>query len=466
VFDLHESLHGCRAGHRTGTAGIEAKLAQQLAHLQQVQFYGIFLDLKKAFDAMDRERCLLILEGYGAGPNMIRLIRTFWTNATMVCRASGNYGMPCCAGHGVTQGGPLSAKLFNILVDAVAREWLRELREKCSEVVAEEELEHLMATFFAIFYVDDAYLASCDPDFLQLALDILVRLFAQVGLKTNVAKTQAMICTPGRICTQLPEASYRRMQQGIVSAAEWDTRMVQCRECGVTISANSMRLHLADQHDIYQGVVVPQEYLETRPSVLYQAHPRYDGKLACPVPGCLGILADSWTTRRHFQDLHPFDRVVVPKEGTFPHCKRCSMQVNPAYPRHARTKECQVGTNRRLQRELAIASALALRRKFTVRGDVLERVEVFKYLGRLLAQDDDNVQAIRQQLRKARGVWARVGQVLRGENTTPRVAAKFYRAVVQAILLYGSETWNISKTALARIEGFHIRAAYWMARIH
>ncbi len=29
----------------------------------------------------------------------------------------------------MTQGGPLSAKLFNILVDAVAHEWLRELRE-------------------------------------------------------------------------------------------------------------------------------------------------------------------------------------------------------------------------------------------------------------------------------------------------------------------------------------------------
>ena len=135
IIELHESLHGCRARRGTGTAGIEAKLAQQLAHLQQVPFYGIFLDLKKAFDAMDRERCLLILEGYGAGPNMIRLIRNFWTNATMVCRASGNYGTPFCAGRGVTQGGPLLPKLFNILVDAVAREWLCELREKCSKTI-------------------------------------------------------------------------------------------------------------------------------------------------------------------------------------------------------------------------------------------------------------------------------------------------------------------------------------------
>jgi ribosomal 50S subunit-associated protein YjgA (DUF615 family) len=42
-----------------------------------------------------------------------------------------------------------------------------------------------------------------------------------------------------------------------------------------------------------------------------------------------------------------------------------------------------------------------------------------QYLGSLLAQDDDDAQAIRQQMRKARGVWARVGQVLHRENVEP-----------------------------------------------
>jgi len=91
---------------------------------------------------------------------------------------------------------------------------------------------------------------------------------------------------------------------------------------------------------------------------------------------------------------------------------------------------------------------------------------VFKYLGRLLAQDDDDVQAVRQQIRKARGTWAHVGQMLRGENAKPRVAAKFYKAVVQSVLLYGSETWKLTETVLAWLEGFHIHAAYRMARKH
>ncbi len=80
----------------------------------------------------------------------------------------------------------------------------------------------------------------------------------------------------------------------------------------------------------------------------------------------------------------------------------------------------------------------------------MECIEVFKYLGCLLAQDNDNTQAIWQQLRKARGVWARVWQVLRRENIAPRVAAKFYEAVIQAVLLCGSKTWNLIKWALVR----------------
>ncbi len=170
--------------------------------------------------------------------------------------------------------------------------------------------------------------------------------------------------------------------------------------------------------------------------------------------------------RRHFRDVHPKDLVMVPTEGKSRRCDRCGMQVDPRYPRHRFTKECQVGVERKKQQEAVVTSALALRQQFSVHGNTLERVEVFKYLGRLLAQDDDDIQAIRAQMRKTRATWARVGQVLRAENVPPRIAAKFYKAVIQAVLLYGSEMWVLSMAALASLEGFHIRAAYRMAVKH
>jgi hypothetical protein len=91
---LHDSLHGCLALQGTGTGIIEAKLAQQLAHLEQTPFFGVFIDLQKAFDAMDCGRCLEILALHGVGPKMLRLICNFWDLAMNVCRAKGNYGRP------------------------------------------------------------------------------------------------------------------------------------------------------------------------------------------------------------------------------------------------------------------------------------------------------------------------------------------------------------------------------------
>jgi hypothetical protein len=70
VIALHNSLHSCCNGQGTGTAVIKAKLTQQLAHIKQTPFYRVFIDLKKAFDAMDWERCLFILEGHGIRPSM------------------------------------------------------------------------------------------------------------------------------------------------------------------------------------------------------------------------------------------------------------------------------------------------------------------------------------------------------------------------------------------------------------
>ena len=69
VIEFHPFLHGFVQGRGCGTAGIEAKLAQQLAYLRQTPLYGIFIDLRKAYDAMDRDRCLEIMKGYGVGPN-------------------------------------------------------------------------------------------------------------------------------------------------------------------------------------------------------------------------------------------------------------------------------------------------------------------------------------------------------------------------------------------------------------
>ena len=79
-----------------------------MAYIKQVPIYGIFIDLQKVCNAMDRVRYLEILEAYDVGLKILRVIWYFWDHAVLVCCAGGCYGIPFHARRGVTQGGPFS----------------------------------------------------------------------------------------------------------------------------------------------------------------------------------------------------------------------------------------------------------------------------------------------------------------------------------------------------------------------
>ena len=50
----------------------------------------IFLGLHKLYGALERERCLDILEVYGVGAGTIRILRTYWDRLQMVAKVGGH----------------------------------------------------------------------------------------------------------------------------------------------------------------------------------------------------------------------------------------------------------------------------------------------------------------------------------------------------------------------------------------
>ncbi len=85
---------------------------------------------------------------------------------------------------------------------------------------AEGNLAECIAGLFAVFYVNDSYIALYDTEFLHKALDILVETFKHVGLATNTKKTQAMVCTPGKIQVQLLLDFCKPMCEGVATGEE------------------------------------------------------------------------------------------------------------------------------------------------------------------------------------------------------------------------------------------------------
>ena len=104
-------------------ACIEAKLLHQLAKVVQKTLYFIFLDLRKVYDTIDWEHLLEILEGYGVGPYIWELLKSYWNNQRCVARTGAYHGEVFWPTQGETQGSIVSLILFNVIVDAVIRKW-------------------------------------------------------------------------------------------------------------------------------------------------------------------------------------------------------------------------------------------------------------------------------------------------------------------------------------------------------
>ena len=76
-------------GTRHGTATLEVKLLQKVTAMREEVLHAIFLDLHKAYNALDRSCCLKILEGYGEGPRALRLLCRYLVQLQMVVHAGG-----------------------------------------------------------------------------------------------------------------------------------------------------------------------------------------------------------------------------------------------------------------------------------------------------------------------------------------------------------------------------------------
>ena len=77
-IQIHDALHGFHAGRGIRNATLPEKLLQKIISMRDMVIRSILLDLQKAHYALDRDRCLDILEGYGVGPRMFRILRTSW----------------------------------------------------------------------------------------------------------------------------------------------------------------------------------------------------------------------------------------------------------------------------------------------------------------------------------------------------------------------------------------------------
>ena len=191
----------------TGTATLESKLAQQLAGLAHEPLFHIFMDVRKAYDSMERGCCLEILRGYGMGPKLARILKNYWKRKRIVPKAGKCLCTSLWTGGGVTQGDPISPMIFNIVVDAVV--WAV-LYVFCILQEAQHGMGWASGYINLVFYADDGRIAGRDHEWVQDGLTVTVSMLCRMGIAANFKKTKVMVCTPGLIWVKWEETAYKR----------------------------------------------------------------------------------------------------------------------------------------------------------------------------------------------------------------------------------------------------------------
>ena len=153
----------------------------------------IFLDLHKAYYALDRESFLDILKRYGVGPWSLLLIKRYWERLTMVACAVGYCVNYFKGNQGVTQGDPLLSTLLNVVVDVVVWNWIFIMEE---EEIGMEGCVREIQRRASLFYAYAGLITSTQPKYLQGVFDALTGLFDWMGLRKNTGKTVGMVCQP------------------------------------------------------------------------------------------------------------------------------------------------------------------------------------------------------------------------------------------------------------------------------
>ena len=89
----------------------------------------------------------------------------------------------------------------------------------------------------------------------------------------------------------------------------------------------------------------------------------------------------------------------------------------------------------------------------------LETMWEFKSLGRMLTALDDDWPAVAVNMSNSWRRWEWISRILVREGADPRASGTFYKAMVQATLLFGVETWVVIPRIGRTLGSFHHRVA-------
>ena len=88
-------------------------------------------------------------------------------------------------------------------------------------------------------------------------------------------------------------------------------------------------------------------------------------------------------------------------------------------------------------------------------NEEVKKTEAFTYLGSKITECGKSSEEIRCRIGKAGAAFGNLDKIMRAKNINLTTKLNIYNATVLSILLYGSETWTMTKVDSNKLDASH-----------
>lgn len=178
---------------------------QEKTREQHSSLHAVFIDLKKAFDMVNRQALWQILRKFGCPTKLVNIIADFHTNNSVQVVAGKNVTDKFEIANGVRQGCVMAPLLFNIFMTAFLISVDRKLQDRGIKIRYRTDgglhnlarlkgQKNVRSRFISeLQYADDAVILGYSAEEMQRMIDVFVETYKGLGMEVNHAKTKILI---------------------------------------------------------------------------------------------------------------------------------------------------------------------------------------------------------------------------------------------------------------------------------
>jgi hypothetical protein len=201
---LMEEQCGFRSNRGCTDMLFVARQLQERAAEYGQKLNWVFIDLKKAFDSVNRDAMWLLFKKYGIPDHFINLLKSLHVGMKVVVEFEGKHSPPISVESGVKQGCVLAPTCFGLFINkpmmtvrdeaknlGVPIEYKMNGKLKNARIVSKDGQRRASTLLFA----DDTALVDMKYQVLEEAAQKTFEACASFGLTVNTKKTQSMLAS-------------------------------------------------------------------------------------------------------------------------------------------------------------------------------------------------------------------------------------------------------------------------------